>query len=163
MAAPWSDPHCLLCESYADGLACGVCTERYTGRRDASAKRASTTKKRERTAASALNAFRRRRSAARGPRGQGDVPRVAWLQCANKHAWQSEATPGKDEPVLDPRCPDCDEFFNRMHYRSAVYNPDIPCTAKCQNAQPWTDCECSCGGANHGAGPPDAGVDDPAA
>lgn len=32
-----------------------------------------------------------------------------------------------------------------------VFNPKVPCNAKCINARGFS-CECSCGGENHGAG-----------
>jgi hypothetical protein len=151
MGAPYSDPNCALCASYKDGIACGVCTERHTGIQDRQAKRKTGLDKRQRVARRAAEAFRARSRKRAGSRAdESDVPRIAWLQCSNLHPWQSEATPGKDDPVLDPRCPVCGEFFNRLHFRVAVYNPDIACTGRCRNAKPWTDCECSCGGASHG-------------
>lgn len=32
-----------------------------------------------------------------------------------------------------------------------ITNPDVPCTAKCVNSKGF-NCECSCGGKNHGSG-----------
>lgn len=46
-------------------------------------------------------------------------------------------------------CPGCGKGV-RVARMKGVYNPDHLCDARCTNAK-GSNCECSCGGANHGA------------
>jgi|GEM_PF-6183965 hypothetical protein len=45
----------------------------------------------------------------------------------------------------------CPEHEGRMEWKPVVgrHNADVRCDARCENARKG-DCECSCGGANHG-------------
>lgn len=46
-------------------------------------------------------------------------------------------------------CPDCGATV-RLKRLEGTHKPEVPCDARCTNAK-GPNCECSCGGANHGA------------
>ncbi len=51
------------------------------------------------------------------------------------------------EPIA--HCPDCGKA-RYVHKVAGVFNNEIKCNAKCEGAH-GHDCECQCGGKNHGA------------
>lgn len=68
-----------------------------------------------------------------------------------------EADPKRQGDVFDNgrgyfcmRCRGCGALVLAKLVRG-IYNPRIECSAKCMSAT-GTQCECSCGGKNHGAG-----------
>jgi hypothetical protein len=148
MSNKYSAPDCRVCVEYADGLACGRCTERVTGveHRGREAKK----KRRVAIATAVANALFRYERAAVGPRADITTQR-AWLRCLNGHSWQSAMLPETDEAVEQPQCPVCDAFFNRVHFVDATYDESVVCADACRRANEWR-CICSCGGANHGIG-----------
>jgi hypothetical protein len=95
--------------------------------------------------------------------------RVTWTRDERLWSWSNERnlyTPEKPPPgvvyTCDERqpgvatgdfavtCPRCNVARTVTQVRG-IYNPKIRCNAKCLEARGFS-CECSCGGANHGAG-----------
>ena len=88
------------------------------------------------------------------------TPKDAGLPQAIGHYLSDHLYPGLDtkgaqvyfeyESSLIMQCGGCGRWRIAREVRGR-YNPKLKCGARCQNATGF-DCECSCGGKNHGAG-----------
>lgn len=62
--------------------------------------------------------------------------------------WRPDPVQGSRAPYEDLPCPECDRSLQWDEISGKVVE-DHPCDARCMGAR-GPDCECSCGGANHG-------------
>lgn len=63
--------------------------------------------------------------------------------------WRPDPLRGSRAPYEDLPCPECDGSLQWDEIVGKVVD-DHPCDARCMGAR-GPDCECSCGGANHGS------------
>jgi hypothetical protein len=134
MGASYSRPGCRACAEMPDSIGCGVCS-------NLSDQTATTTRKRRE---STKRAFKRR-----GLSPSNEKPTRAVLLCANGHRWHSEATPGRDDAVEQPKCDICGLYHKTISFVNGILDSTIECRDDCKRAKNF-ECICSCGGAAHG-------------
>ena len=85
-------------------------------------------------------------------RGRGPDGKPRWVDMTTGQPYDKER-PGWYNGVAPwAQCPEHGKLY-RLQLVKGSYREDIKCTSRCWNAT-GPSCDCSCGGANHGAGAP---------
>lgn len=72
------------------------------------------------------------------------IPNSCWVK-----RWNADGTRLFDGDIEKGLCASCGAFMSSGELKG-FFNADVKCSARCTNAR-GNNCECSCGGLNHGA------------